>query len=226
MHIVYNMHNVAKSPRLVRTRARDQVRDLLRAMIVAREIDDDTPLEEVELAARIGVSRTPLREALIALEEEGLVRSEPNKGFALVPANTQLVAETYPILAALEGAAVERGGAAIIALAPKLREINTRLQRERNRPQQYALDRAFHYSLTHACENIRLLHLLDAHWSQARRFDGAQDRGTADRDGSCREHSKIVDAIEAKNLNSAARLLREHWRRGEGVVIAWLEQRK
>jgi DNA-binding GntR family transcriptional regulator len=193
-------------------------------MITAGQFRGGDRLEEVELSGRIGVSRTPLREALIALEEEGWVRSVPNKGFSVLAADAAMVLEIYPVLGALEAAAVRAAGPRLGAAVPELDDLNRKLSTETRKPRQYELDSAFHFRLTRDCGNGRLLKLIATHWAQARRFDGAQTRGTADRDGSCREHKGIIDAIRRGRPGAAADLLLAHWRRGEGTVTAWLRE--
>jgi DNA-binding GntR family transcriptional regulator len=211
---------------LQRRRTRDEVRDLLRGMIEAGALAPGSRLDETGLSARVGVSRTPLREALIALEEDGLVESEPNKGFKVVPRSAALVREIFPILAALEAAAVRLAGERVIALAPELAALNNALAIETRPAKQYAADCAFHDLLTRECGNPRLLKLIETFRSQSRLFDGAHARGTANHEGSCREHAAIVAALEAGQVEAAADLLTKHWRGGEDVVIAWIEEQK
>lgn len=116
-------------------------------------------------------------------------------------------------------------GQRLIALAPKLAALNRKLAAARDPAEQYAHDSEFHRVLTCECGNTRLIKLLDAHRQQARLFDGAHERGTADQSGSCREHAEIVAAIEKGRIEDACALLTAHWRRGEDVVIAWLKER-
>jgi DNA-binding GntR family transcriptional regulator len=205
-----------------RSRTRDQIRSVLATLIGRGELKSGQRLEEVELASRLGVSRTPLREALIGMEEDGLVRSSPNKGFCVVPADAALVREIYPILGALEAAALRLAAARLKSALPELTKINDTLARTADKTRQYELDSQFHAVLTRLCGNPRLLKLLQTHWTQARRFDGAQRRGTADREGSCREHAQILRAVESGRIDDACDKLIDHWRRGEDVVIAWL----
>lgn len=182
-------------------------------------------LEEIKLSDAIGVSRTPIREALIALEEAGLVQSEPHKGFAITRGDARLVREIFPILAALEAAAVRSSNLALANAAAKLADINSRLAAATEPRVQYALDATFHQTLTGYCTNARLLKLLNTHRALARLVDGAENRGTADRDGSVAEHAEITDAIGRGDLEAAADALTRHWSRGENVVLDWLERR-
>ena len=210
---------------IVLSRARDEVRDVLRDMILRGEVRPDGRVEEVELSNRLGVSRTPVREALIALEHEGLVASRPNRGFVVLPIDADLVRETYPVLGALESTALRLAGERLREVVPKLREINRKLGLERNRARQHELDHAFHVTLTEACGNPRLLTLLRAEWNRAKRFDGAHERGMADQAGSCAQHEEIIAAIEKGRFEDAARVLDEHWRRGVEVVVKWLNEK-
>jgi DNA-binding GntR family transcriptional regulator len=204
--------------------ARQLTRDHLRAMIIGGQLSSDMRLEEVKLAKQIGISRTPLREALITLEEEGLVRSTPRKGFVVVTPDVEFVRECYPILAALEAMAVRISGQALRDNVPRLRELNDALARERSKPRQYELDRAFHASLTEHCGNERLLMLLGRERARAQLVDGSHRRGMADLEGSVALHGGIVDAIEQGREEDAAETLLRHWQEGVEVVAAWLRE--
>lgn len=211
--------------RIVLSRARDDVGKALRQLIAAGEFSGGAKLEEVELAARLGVSRTPVREALIALEHEGLVRSRPNKGFALVPADANLVRESYPILGALEAAAVRLADGRLAAALPDLRALDRKLAAASRPSAQYELDHAFHRRLIRDCGNARLLGLIEVERTRAQRFDGAHRRGMADRGGSRAEHRAIIAAIARRDYAAAAETLAAHWQRGVEVVVDWLGRR-
>lgn len=207
-------------------RMRDDARALLRAMIVEGELAPATHIEEVKLSRQIGASRTPVREALIALEGEGLVRSAPRKGFVVVEPDAALVRESFPILSALEAMAVRISGAALMQATPQLRRINEALARERKKARQYDLDRAFHVALTEHCANPRLLMLLGAERTRARLIDGAHQKGMANLDGSVEEHNAIIAALERGDADGAALVLARHWDNGVDVVVKWLSQKR
>src|SRR6478736_6582093 len=90
-----------------RKNLRSQVREELLARMRAGEVQPGEGINEVQLAGELGVSRTPLREALIALESEGQIESENGKGFRFVPLSKREFQELAPIMAALEGLALE-----------------------------------------------------------------------------------------------------------------------
>lgn len=202
-------------------RMRDDVADVMRGLIASGDLKPGARLEEVELGRRIGVSRTPIREALITLEAEGWVRSAANKGVSVRPADEAMVCELYPILGALETAALRLTSWSPQAIA-ELRDLNRRLASETRRAHQFELDSAFHRGLVRGCGNPMLLAMLERHWAQAGRYDGATARGTANRNGSCADHAAICDALEAGDMNQAANLLWRHWEHGAEVVRSWL----
>src|SRR5215469_8782888 len=86
---------------------RSQVREELLERMRAGDVRPGESINEVQLAAELGVSRTPLREALIALESEGQIESENGKGFRFVPLSAREFEELAPIMATLEGLALE-----------------------------------------------------------------------------------------------------------------------
>jgi DNA-binding GntR family transcriptional regulator len=178
----------------------------------------------VRLSQRIGVSRTPLREALIAIEAEGLVRSAPNRGFTVVRADAEFVREIYPIKGALESAALRLGADEARARVPELRAINAKLAAETSKVKMYRLDAQFHDVLLAGCKNERLMAMIDSFRAQAARIDGAHKRGMADRDGSCRQHETVLEALEAGDYDAAETRLRTHFRLGSEVVVRWLEE--
>ena len=204
------------------SRMRDQVRDLIRERIIGGEFKSAQHLEEVALADELGVSRTPLREALLGLEQEGLVISRPHRGFVVAPADPQVVRELYPILGTLEALTVETSRDALRADVAVLRDLNQQLQAAPP-AKAAAADRAFHAALRSRCPNQRLLDMLASYEATAHRLDGAIQRGMADIGGSHDQHAIIIDAIEAGDFRSAAEAVRDHWRRGEQVVLAWLD---
>ena len=210
---------------VVRMRARDQMRGILRDAIVSGDLRAGARLDEAGLAARVGASRTPVREALISLEEEGLVHSRANHGFAVARLSEAMVRELYPILGALEAAAVEMTGDALLSIVPALRDLHRQLLGEARAEHRYRLDADFHRTLTAGCGNHQLLKLLELHRNQARLVDGGEVRGMADYEHSCAEHAAITDAIGNADVSGASSLIKAHWRNGQEVVLRWMKGR-
>lgn len=86
---------------------RSQVRDELLTRMRSGQARPGVSVNEAEMASELGVSRTPLREALICLESEGLLASENGKGFRFVKLSAAEFTELAPIIGTLEGLAIE-----------------------------------------------------------------------------------------------------------------------
>ncbi len=227
-HIVYNMHM-----RLVaRPRLRDDITAELARLIAAGELPPVERLKEVELARRLGVSRTPLREALLVLERDGLVVSEVNKGFRVADLSETRVRELFPLIGALEAEAIRSGGDGLRARGRELLAINGELRRLTGsrapapKARLHELDRRFHEVLAAACPNAMLLELLQRLRMQAQRFDGGAARGLASPERSIRDHDRIARAVIAGKLAEAATLVQDHRRTGVEIVVAWLRERQ
>jgi GntR family transcriptional regulator, vanillate catabolism transcriptional regulator len=110
---------------LARPRLADEVAAVLREMIVSGELPPGTQLLQIELSKRLGVSRTPLREAFRTLEYDGLVRiSNGNKTVEVVPVDIDRVIETYQVREIVDGLA-----ARLLARRGLRREDDTAIQR-------------------------------------------------------------------------------------------------
>src|SRR6516225_2562575 len=113
-----SMTDAVSSPRI-----RERLIVSLRELIVSAELKSGQKLNEVDLARRLKTSRTPLREALLHLERELLVRSDLRRGFSVEPLSAREIRETYPMLSALECHAVKETLDFIPALIPELARI-------------------------------------------------------------------------------------------------------
>lgn len=140
-----------KPPGVVRTTAATAVYRELHAAIVSMQLKPGTPLNEKALTERFGVSRTPVREALIRLVEDGLVNIYPQSGTFVAPIPTSLIPEAVVIRKALEGATVEK--AANCATAEDIARLDDILARQRFLAERkdmngfHEADEAFHEAI-------------------------------------------------------------------------------
>jgi DNA-binding GntR family transcriptional regulator len=145
-----------------RKNLRSQVREELLARMRAGDVQPGEGINEVQLAAELGVSRTPLREALIALESEGQIASENGKGFRFVPLSAQEFEDLAPVMAALESLALE------LSPVDDLRAIGRRLSSLAAEFDQEVVEHAlvvtkddeWHGIMLSACPNQRLLDVI------------------------------------------------------------------
>lgn len=189
---------------------RTSVKELLARRIVRGELSPGAPLNLAELATVLGVSVTPLREALIELERDGLVHSILNRGYFVRPLDEGEMRELYPIVAALEILALKSGPPS----AERLRELdalNERLRGERSPGKCIELDDRWHSTLLADCPNATLLRLLPALKRRLYRYEYLFMSDESLQAESARQHAAITAAIRKKNLERAAALLEENW---------------
>ena len=213
--------------RIERTSLRDAIYERLKHQILSHELPTNTTLSEPALAKEFGVSRSPLREALVALELEGLLSSTVNRGFRVQSLDERTIAEVYPIMGTLEGLAVRLSPDDLRERVSGLRSINEEIRAAEKPPEVMAgLDRRWHETLVGACDNKNLAHLVANLRGRIQLYDQSQERGLAAIEGSYLEHESILQAIEEGQFTRAARLLEDHWENGVRVVIDWLRERE
>jgi DNA-binding GntR family transcriptional regulator len=202
---------------------REDIHALLRERIVKGDLLPGNRLQDVQLAAELGVSRTPVREALLHLERDGLVESDPNRGFFVAPLNRKEVAEIYPMVWALECLALDCSKPATPSQIQALREINAEIAAVADDPlRRQELDLRWHHTLLESCANERLKELLAALKQIVRRYEYVymRDPGLVRR--SVRDHAEILEALVQKKPTLARRLLERNWRAGMGSVLTQL----
>ena len=206
---------------IIRRRLREDVRDAILRLFTHGELMPGTRIKEADLAERLGVSRTPLREALMALEKEGFLESRPSKGFSVIPLTVEEVQETYPIIWSLEKLSLDLAHAEDIDVT-RLTALNARLAKSSDPDEVKELDTEFHATLVGAAGNVRLTQLLDTVKLVVRRYGPAHMRDERLMAKSRKQHAAIVRACGRGDLAEAASLLETHWRFGMESITGWL----
>ena len=199
----------------------------LRAAIQAGQLSPGTRLREVELAESLGLSRTPVREALSRLESEGLVVNEPNRGMMVTQLDASMVSELYVMREVLEGtaAALAARHATDVEIS-LLRDIVERDLAMADDPDRLAANnRLFHETLHRCAHNRYLLKTLRSlHESMA-----LLGRTTLAVPGRARvsyeEHLALVEALEKRDPALAEQITRRHIQQAYKVRLSlWIEE--
>ena len=214
--------------RIQRENLRDKVRDEVRDRIVHGGLAPGSALREPVLSESLGVSRTPLREALLQLEREGMVRSTPARGFRVSPLTVEEVDEIFPVVGALQGLALRQGGAPADGELCRLREINDIIATGSAAGAEvvFAQDIEWHRRLLAPCTNGRLQALIATMHDATKRYDLAYFREAGDARVSASEHAAILDALEGGDTEHAARLLEAHWALSADPLREWLTSKE
>ena len=217
------MPDAAAAPRRTST---DRVYEDIRRKVIDSELSPGSQILEQDLAAMLGVSRTPVREALVRLENEGLVEIIPRHGIRIVPVSITDMREIYQVCVALESTAAGLAASAglsreaidgLVAICDLMTASLTRDEIE-----QWALDdEAFHLRIVELSGNRRLREIVANCWDQVHRARMFTLRlhPHPQPAKSIQEHLAIVAAIRKGDAERAAALMRDHRRRGEDVQL-------
>lgn len=208
-----------------RLNLRDQVRIELIDWLSDGRLAPGQRLEEERLSRALGVSRTPLREALSNLASEGLVEAVPRRGFRVPKLSAERVRDIYPVIGSLEGLALRLSGTRVRELAAGLDALNDRLALSHLSARQRAdLDRRWHETLVSRNPNRELAALLERTRSRMQPYAGSWDRNAADIEASRAEHAEIAHLLGSGEVDEAAEAVLRHWVRGIQLVAAWVEK--
>lgn len=191
-----------------------QVYPLLKRMILSLELKPNAALSEKELALRFGISRTPVREALIRLADEDLVDVFPQRGTFVSPIRIAEVMDAQFLREALEAAVVRR---AAEAPSPKLlRDMAILIDQQREvvehgEPDDYMpLDEAFHRMLSDGIEMPRAWRLIQSVKGQMDRVRFLTLPDKRHLAMVTDQHAAIFDAIKAGDADAAEASMRTH----------------
>ncbi len=203
--------------------AHQQIRDL----IVAMKLSPGAPLSESELTLRLGASRTPIRQALQQLEQEGFVIAHRHGAItrlSVAPMTVDDMRELHAIFGALEGLAARSAtrlpDAARLDLAARLEGLNNDLHTAwKSRPNSLReaqdLHVAFHRAIDEAVTGRRLSAELRAFQPQVERYERVYTSALlTDFSDALKEHKDMIEAIRKGDPDAAERATVENWRRG------------
>lgn len=186
---------------------------------------------EPEIALRLGMSRTPVREALIRLQAEGLVDLIPRRGARVLPIEAQDMQEIYEIFTALEpdaAAAIARSHPTPAQLAPLVQATQDMEQalQEQDLDAWAQADDRFHRSLHQLHGNQRLSDILETLYDQAHRARIVTLRLRDLPHRSTQEHRAILDALQQGDPERAHSVFRQHRDRAAQELLAILRTYK
>lgn len=204
----------------------DQIAVQLRDLIIDGRLEDGVRINEVHLARQFGVSRTPLREALVYLAGMGFVSSIPGRGFSVSGLSLAEFKQLYAMRALLDPAALKMAGIPNAAQLDRLDEINQRLSAIEDGPfRAIDLDDEWHRTLLVQCHNAILLEEIERFMQRTRRYEYAYLRVTQHLMIAVDEHAVIVDALRAGELSVACDRLLQNMTSVRQPVIDWLSDR-
>ena len=193
---------------------RDEVYQILKKSIINLEFKPEERLQDKELAERFGISRTPVREALKRLEDEGLVESLPGSSTRVTPLKLEEAKHAFSVVAVLYALATRLACPLLKEKDIKELELsNTNLQsaiEDGNGIKAIEADTAFHEVFLSLAGNPEIVFALNRSVPKIQRLEISQF--TAENGlNSVQQHNQIIFACKNKEYEAATRLVEENW---------------
>ena len=207
---------------------RDVVIENIREAILKGDFPAGMRLMESHLAAELGVSRTPIREAIRNLEQEGLVVMIPRRGAYVADISIQDINEVYEIRSALE--ALAAGLAAERIEKPEIEEMDRYLLAMKDAVNKLdyqrivELDTQFHDVIYRASRNKRCMNIINTLRQQITSIRARSLPYPGRLDEMLLEHRAIVDAIAQRDVEKAQRAVTTHMENAERTVLRIIEE--
>ncbi len=209
-----------------RQRFSADVHQELLGRIIRGELPSGQRLRDTELAEELGVSRTPVREALLRLEREGFISSQKHLGFTVKGLRESEIEEVYPLVRLLECSALKDAPVPCQAMVKRLDELDSSLAKAGPDPfRRIELDSSWHVLLIEGGASGHLARILSDLKGILFRYEYAfmkKDHLVAQ---SVAEHGAIAASLAAGKREEAVRLLGEHWDRCAQATLADFRER-
>jgi len=214
-------------PRLQRESLRQRIHEALVQRILTGAITPGSRVNESVLSRSLGVSQTPVREALLVLEGQGFLVAQPARGFFVKGFSEAEARDLYPVLAELETMALKAAGIPSQDILGRLERANDSFAGMTERPDSaIQQDNRFHTLLLMSCPNQYLLDLVGRCRRTVYRYEYAY---MCERDHiptSAEQHRRIINALRDGRLDNALEDLRANWVGSVDKLIAWFRERE
>jgi DNA-binding GntR family transcriptional regulator len=206
--------SISGLPKVERQRLHDKVVDHLRTFIVEGVLKAGTKLNERELCETLGISRTPLREAMKVLAAEGLIESTPNRGATVSRLSLTEIQDTFELMSGLEALsgelACERITAVELAQIKALHYAMLACRAKDDLSGYYSFNHQIHDRINEAARNVALR---QTYLSVNRRLQALRYRSNYQKpkwDSAIHDHEEMLMALEARDGKRLAAILRQH----------------
>ena len=208
----------------------NKIYGILRDRILNEEYKKGDKLNELTLSKELGISRTPVREALKQLELEGLVESIPNKGVYVLGFSPRDLDDMFELRVLLEGLAIElaidRIDSDVLAKLKELLELMEFYTLKRDKDKLNHFNVLFHETIYQGTDSMYLEQLLsDVHYYVS--VTSKNSISHVERmESSLAEHREILDAIVAKDKTAAKNIIQKHIRKTQMIVRKYYANQK
>lgn len=203
---------------------REKVKDALLERILSGELRPGADINENRLADELGVSRTPLREALHSLRGERLIANRPGRGFLVAPLDLEEAENLYEATGMLESCILEEWGAPDADALEEMRALTDRRERESDDPRRNVeFDWRWHDLALSACRNQVLLDLVDRVKTRVLRYELLYQLDLDRVESALESHREIERLLADGEIAAAAAELRRQWMTGVRIAEALVD---
>jgi DNA-binding GntR family transcriptional regulator len=207
----------------------EHVFDNLKQAIIRGKIAPGEWLVESHIAQMLGISRTPVREAIHKLERERLIERQPRGGFTVLGLNRDEIEETFGIRSVLEGyaarlATIKHHPRELKVLEEKVEEFKTCLTKKQMHTLP-AINTEFHQCLYDLSKSPRLIHMINGLRDQIYRFREIILKDRKHAKTSNEDHIQMLKFMHKRDAEGVERLVREHILRGRKMVLSEFSQK-
>lgn len=203
-------------PKLKRTFMKDEVYNKLKNWIISGELQPGTKLRDQDLSDTLGISRTPIREALLKLENDGLVVTKANRWTLVSPIDLKEAENIYSVVWTLESLAMEQAFPHISSKdIEELELYNQNLNKTAKNGDQFAklqADNEFHNKIIQLSNNVELPKLLSGLKVRIQRMEIHYFSKVDTMHTSYTEHLQLIDAMKNQDLNLAIDAIKANWK--------------
>ena len=208
---------------IIRAPLHVQVAERLRILIDSGELPPGARLNEVELCGQLGVSRTPLREAIRALATEGLIELQPNRGATVSIVTVEDLTEILPIMAVLEGlggrlAAFEMSDEKIA----EVRHVHDRMLEHyarRELAEYFETNRLIHELISEGSGNQSLVDQINSLSAKVRRARFSTEMTPESWAKAVSEHEAMIYALEARDATALEKIIMNHVETKQSTIL-------
>ncbi|MBI1212007.1 MAG: FCD domain-containing protein [Alphaproteobacteria bacterium] len=204
----------------------DHVALAVRDMIVDGRLPPGERINEVHLSVQLGVSRTPLREALAKLAQEGALRSIPRIGYFVRELSLEEFEQIYTIRPILDPEALRLAGLPSPERMARLKALNDKIENARDPNAIIDLDDEWHLELIGECPNKVLIDFIKQMIQRTRRYEIALMRERKNVAVATANHKAIMSALRRRDLDAACSALRTNMQTGREPIVKWLKARE
>ena len=203
----------------------DEISTALQQKIYHGALAAGQRINEIHLSEELGVSRTPLREALQRLVAIDVLDSIPRRGFFVRPLTIKEFSDIYPMRGILDPAALQWAGMPDRGQIEVLKALNSALLLEDDPTTAIQIDDSWHMTLLEHCTNAVIIETIRHFIQRSLRYELAYFTECGGKYNAGMEHAEIIDALENNNLHAACELLRKNLTTGTEPILTWLRER-